>query len=432
MRLPTLRYLIVTLLCLLSTVSQAQLLSYQLSSAQQEKLVGLWQRSTNARNSDQYLVVDRYLEALTTRLAQAHQPPIPVPSVRLIDDSQFNAFAAFGGFMGIHRGLISNLENEAQLAAIIAHELGHLYNQHSAQQIRRQAELSNQTLATTIAGILLSSLDPEVGAAVIFSGQARGLSERLAYSRAHEREADRLAETILTQAGYPKAALNQAFERMAQAQRLNGEPPTWLSTHPSATQRLSASLTGGGERPPAQGSFLLIQQLLAPQAHPDSDFAQALQAPSSEARAEALATLAVAEDPDRIHTSLRVQSACQALREECLSLASTQLQIRPADDAVRLARLQYLQQTEQWRTAFDQLPQDKHWLASLPGFWQSYTKVMEALERPDEAAYGHAQWLFWQAEEAAAVRYLNRQAERLGRPIFRQWAAQLERAHQFD
>ncbi|WP_119395401.1 M48 family metallopeptidase [Salinibius halmophilus] len=438
MRMLILRYLIVTCLLLIGSMSSAQLLSYQLSEAQQEKLTNMWQRSINAANADAYLIVDDYLQRLTNRLAQAYDPPQPAPTVRLIADDRFNAFAALGNFMGINAGLIKSVETEAQLAAIIAHELGHLYAQHNEQQITRQASVRNQSLATFVAGMIISTVNAEAGAAIAVSGQAIAMNKLLAYSRANEREADAIAHEILANAGYPSNSLNLAFLHMSEIGRLNGEPPEWLSTHPSTDSRLAASLRERSDdnvEPSGAGPLRFVQQILAePERFPDEAFAQAFHQPASEQRFIALSSAAkpIEEDEARITQLAMLSSACEARLQVCPSLAELWLQLRPNDPVMQFALLDYYVATEAWRKGFDMLNKAKQQLEHQPKFWRHYSAIMSNLGRQDDAVFGYAQQLNWQGDLIGAIDYLERQAKRLNRPIYQQWAEELIQANEFD
>lgn len=433
-----LRYLIVTIFLLTSSLGSAQLLSYQLSAAQQEKLTAMWQRSINASNQSSNLIVDDYLQRLTNRLAQAHEPPQAPPRVRLIEDSRFNAFAALGNFMGINSGLILAVENEAQLAAIIAHELGHLYAEHNEQQISRQASIRNQSLAALTAGIIISTINPEAGAAIAISGQAIALNQVLAYSRANEREADAIAQQILASAGYPNDSLIQAFTHMSNISRLNGEPPEWMSTHPSTDSRLAASLAQAQQNlavSDSQKNLHWIQQILAsPERFPEEDFAQAFHLTYGEERFIALSRAAktLTDDQDRITQLAMIASACEAELEVCPSLADLWLQLRPNDPVIQFALIDYFVSQKDWRSAFEVIPTARKTLAHQAAFWRQYSTIMSNLERQDDAVYGYAQQLYWQGNVQGAVEYLERQAKRLNKPLYKDWAETLVASTQLD
>ncbi len=159
---------------------------------------------------------------------------------------QANAFALPGGKVGIFEGMFRYIENDAQLATIIGHEIGHVVEEHSAERMSR-------ALATRFglqaAEVLLStggvSYSAEI-AAVLGLGAQYGI--QLPFSREQEREADRLGLTYMARAGYDPRASVDFWQNFAGAP---GEaPPQFLSTHPSAgdrIDRLQAEMPGALE-----------------------------------------------------------------------------------------------------------------------------------------------------------------------------------------
>ncbi len=151
---------------------------------------------------------------------------------RVIDDSrQINAFALPGGKVAVYTGLLAVARDEAGLAAVLGHEIAHVIARHGGERISR--ELLIQTgLAATMAA--LSRGDPQTVRSVgslLGAGAAVGLI--LPWSREQESEADHLGLILMAKAGYdPRAAL-ELWRRMAEASRGSGEPPEFLSTHPS-------------------------------------------------------------------------------------------------------------------------------------------------------------------------------------------------------
>jgi predicted Zn-dependent protease len=166
----------------------------------------------------------------------------------VIESNAINAFAMPGGYILVSTGLLKNLENEDELAFILAHEIAHVSRRHHYQVILRQrlAEQASKDLQSAVQG-------DEIGKLALASGQiyARGLD------KGAEFEADRLGVEIMTRAGYdPVAALN-VIERLL---RLKGSDPRaelLFSTHPSPAERLDMLLQSGLEklpRPSIEGS----------------------------------------------------------------------------------------------------------------------------------------------------------------------------------
>lgn len=140
-------------------------------------------------------------------------------------DDVVNAFCVPGGDMFFYTGLIKLLDNEAQFAGVMAHEMAHADRRHSTDQL---------TLAygfEIVAGLLLGN-NPGV-AAEIAAGLAQGLSS-LAFSRKNEYEADQYAVTYTYATEYDAASLGDFFTKLHSQQNV----PAFLSTHPSPDDRL--------------------------------------------------------------------------------------------------------------------------------------------------------------------------------------------------
>ena len=143
----------------------------------------------------------------------------------VIDDPTPNAFALPGGYVGVHTGLSQVVQNEDQLAAVIAHEIGHVAARHHAERVSREALV--QTGVSTVAG--------DSGLAdVLAAGATLGLI--LPFSREQESEADAIGLRYMAEAGYdPRAALD-VWRNFA---RLGGSGgPQFLATHPAPEERL--------------------------------------------------------------------------------------------------------------------------------------------------------------------------------------------------
>jgi predicted Zn-dependent protease len=146
----------------------------------------------------------------------------------VIDSEQINAFALPGGFVYITSGLLSNLENEAQLAAILGHEIGHVVERHSVQQIQRA---QGAQFIPFLAGIFGGGTAGDVAGAVTQLGLMK-------YGRDQEREADFQGLKYMTRGGYDPQGIVRAMKIMQEASGGGGGPPEFLSTHPNPGNRI--------------------------------------------------------------------------------------------------------------------------------------------------------------------------------------------------
>ncbi|MGD0168665.1 MAG: M48 family metalloprotease [Smithella sp.] len=168
--------------------------------------------------------------------AQANKVPFEFHFV-IIDSNAINAFNTPGGYVYINKGLISAAENEAELAAVIAHELGHANGRHVADMIEKSKKLNVSTLAAIIAGAFLGG-GGEATAAIAAFSVAGASSLSLKFSRAHEEEADRLGLGYLVAAGYHPAAMSDFLRILKRYEYYSRSMPSYLQTHPGTDVRI--------------------------------------------------------------------------------------------------------------------------------------------------------------------------------------------------
>ena len=185
---------------------------------------------------------DAALQAYVDRVGQRVVAAAGVSGFRFVvlDSPVANAHAV-QSYVFVTRGLLALLENEAELAAAIGHELGHLVQRHAAQRARvRQGVLDAAVEAAATSGSIT------VGRAVAQDG----LLALRRYSREQELEADRLALGYIVKAGYRGDAMASLIDRLRRQSALEaqimgeapdvGDRPSAASTHPAPVERTSA------------------------------------------------------------------------------------------------------------------------------------------------------------------------------------------------
>ena len=147
-------------------------------------------------------VLDSYLNDIGNRLV-ANAEDVRYPFTFFwINSQDINAFAFFGGHIGVHTGLIANAENESELASVLGHEIAHVTQRHIARRIENQQRNSPMTIAGMLGGILLAIANPEAGIAAISASQAGSLQAGINFTRKNEQEADVIGLRTLAGAGY--------------------------------------------------------------------------------------------------------------------------------------------------------------------------------------------------------------------------------------
>jgi predicted Zn-dependent protease len=148
----------------------------------------------------------------------------------VIRSDEMNAFALPGGYIYIYTGLMRSIDDEAQLAAVLAHEVGHVTARHSTER------LTAMYGAQIGIALLLGENPAEYKALIANIFTSTGF---LAYSRANEFEADRLGTSYASLAGYDPRGMAELLGTFVDAEA--SEPSKleqWLSTHPPATDRI--------------------------------------------------------------------------------------------------------------------------------------------------------------------------------------------------
>ena len=164
----------------------------------------------------------------------------------VVDSSALNAFAAPAGYVFMNRGLIEIMDDEGELAAILAHEIAHVQSRHIAQRMARARALNLAALGGMLAGIFMGG---EAGAAAIAGSQAGATSAMLNYSRQDEEEADRKGLRYLEAANYSGEDFVKIMRKMGQdSWKAGGHMPTYLTTHPGVSERVVYLSTTVGTR----------------------------------------------------------------------------------------------------------------------------------------------------------------------------------------
>ncbi len=181
--------------------------------------------------------VNDYLATIGQRLDdKTHRPQMPY-SYRVLNANYVNAYTFPGGAMGVTRGIMVDLDNEAELAALLGHELGHVNARHAAQ---RQGQAMVAQVA--VAGLNIAASGSEWGGLVNIGSQLGASALLSSYSRDNEREADALGQEYMVRAGYPASGMVGLHQLLVDQQKeAPGLLQTMFSTHPMSSERLATA-----------------------------------------------------------------------------------------------------------------------------------------------------------------------------------------------
>ncbi len=209
-------------------------------------------------------IMQEYVELLLYRLATNSQLVDRRLYVVLINSPVINAFAAPGGVVGINHGLFFYGETEHETSAILAHEIAHLSQRHFARRLEAGKQSGLISMAGLLASvILMTTVGGDAGMAAITTTQGVAQSQRLAYSRNREAEADRIGIATLANSGMDPRAMAYMFERLERTTRYSGDLiPEFLRTHPVTRSRIADAYNQTQNTPNASYPLSLDYQLM--------------------------------------------------------------------------------------------------------------------------------------------------------------------------
>jgi predicted Zn-dependent protease len=208
------------------------------------------QNSPHQFSADYGVVEDRALNDYIDRTgkglaAGTHRPRMPY-SFRAVNANYVNAYAFPGGSIACTRGILLSLENEAELAALLGHELGHVNARHTAQQMSKG--LLTQAL---VGGLSVLAGRKEAGYGRLASqlGMLGAGALLASYSRDNEREADALGMAYMVRAGYsPRGMVGLMDILRGLSKDRPGAIELMFATHPMSDERYETAVVGAGTK----------------------------------------------------------------------------------------------------------------------------------------------------------------------------------------
>ncbi|MFC1453864.1 M48 family metalloprotease [Verrucomicrobiota bacterium] len=202
--------------------------------------------------------LNRYVASVGNQLAAiSHRPDMPY-SFRVVNAVYVNAYAFPGGTIALTRGIVADMESEAELAALLSHEIGHVTSRHMAQQYTIGVLSSVAVLGLTM---LVQENNEDYAALTAGLGAVAAGALLARYSRADERQADALSLEYMTKGGYnPEGCIN-LMDTLRRAQK---EKPNiiemFFATHPMSDERYQTAVRDVSEKYQAQKSYPLNKE----------------------------------------------------------------------------------------------------------------------------------------------------------------------------
>ncbi|MBI5967658.1 MAG: M48 family metalloprotease, partial [Deltaproteobacteria bacterium] len=181
--------------------------------------------------------VNIYVTRIGKRILQSIEPQPFEYQFYILNTPDINAFAVPGGKVFLNSGLILLVENEDELAGVMAHEIGHVIARHIAKRSEKATKISLAALGAILAGIFLGG---QAAGAIATTTVAASETAFLKYSREDEEEADYLGLKFMEQAGYDRRGMITMLKKLRRMQGpAAGDPPPYLLTHPAIEERTS-------------------------------------------------------------------------------------------------------------------------------------------------------------------------------------------------
>ena len=197
-----------------------------------------WERFRSQFPPSRNTALQRRLQAIGVRVVRAAKGNPEEWEFAVFRGDPINAFAVPGGKVGFFEGMFSAAKNDAQIGAVLGHEIGHLNARHPEERI--MAAFAKQVgIAVVLAALQAGDVNyaNEI-AGLLGVGLEYGIIRP--YSRRQELEADRLGVEYLARSGYPAGEAVAFWTNMMALSRSRPQPPAILSTHPSDEKRIEA------------------------------------------------------------------------------------------------------------------------------------------------------------------------------------------------
>lgn len=190
-------------------------------------------RAKDALITDRAL--NRYIRQIGKRIDDQRPPGVPRMQLHIVKNADINAFTTGGGYVFINAGMIAAMENEAQLATVIGHELAHVDRGHVAAGKQNRTAIGLLGVLTQVGLGVAGISGPFVNAGISLAGTAAAST----YNRSQETDADNVGFEYAADAGYNLVEGARAFEVL---RRVYGQKGGLFASHPLSSER-QANLT---------------------------------------------------------------------------------------------------------------------------------------------------------------------------------------------
>lgn len=381
-------------------------------------------------------LIQEYLNELGYRIVAPSETLQPFHFF-LIKDGSINAFALPGGFIGINAGLILATNSESELAGVMAHEIAHVTQRHFARRYE-QGSNSLPIFAAIIAAFILGKEDSNIGNAALASALGGTAQNQINFTRANEKEADRIGIELLINAEFNPHGMPDFFETLDKKSRNYGNNiPEFLRTHPVTPSRISDSKHRASRYPnklniDSTAYHLLRTRIEVLSSHDNAKllskydnelkqgsyqnqnaarygYALALLANKKYALAQQQTQILLKENPEQItFTILKAQIETEAKQyPAAIETFQKLLQVYPGNKTVNLFYAQTLLQanklTDAHRILQTQIAQD----TKTPEYYRLLAETQAKLNDPVNSHYALAEYHYLLGQTHEAIKQLE-------------------------
>lgn len=352
----------------------------------------------------------------------------------LLHNEIINAFAFFGGHVILHSGLFRYIDNESQLASVMAHEISHVTQRHLARAMEEKKSNAPLAWASALGSLLLVMAHPQAGMTALTASIAGFHQGMISFTQSNEQEADRIGVQLLQRAGFDPQAMPDFLQKIADRSRFSSAPPEILLTHPLPDSRLADMRNRVGQMsaikvlPSAdfymakirllvmydkshQYSDLLLKQWVNGNLHEQlaAQYGKALQSLESKnvAHAQQIIAPLLLKHPDNLwlldimtDIDVRLNNASQAIKRLQASDTLTHHSVLQVNLANALLR------GKQPETACQLLHRYTWTYPDDPNGWELLAQAAEAANKHDEALAAHAEDLALKGDFNQAIKML--------------------------
>ena len=182
-------------------------------------------------------LITSYVQMLGNRLLISDYSSSTKYKFLVVNHPSINAFATPGGVIVINSGVILKTKSEAELAGVIAHEIAHVKARHLSRMHEESSRVDVTTALTVIATVIAGMYDPSTLGQTLYSIQGINAQKQITFVREHEKEADRLAISILVNANINPNGMSQFFTTLSKENN-DSDALEFLRTHPISRNRI--------------------------------------------------------------------------------------------------------------------------------------------------------------------------------------------------